>query len=114
MLGRFDKYLNEVGDDGICIVDNIPGGNQWKFLTDKFTRGLVMHGGKDERLERIKLYGTTCVGASHANSALDIALGTFRYCANNPANREACRLDDGTSLKADLGEAFAKRKEERP
>ena len=29
--------------------------------------------------------------ASHANSVMDIVLGSFRYCINNPKNKDAAR-----------------------
>jgi len=42
-------------------------------------------------LDRILLFASTCLGASHANSAMDIVLGAFRYCINNPRNEDAAR-----------------------
>lgn len=35
------------------------------------------------------MFASTCVGASHVASAMDIVLDRFRYCINNPQNFEA-------------------------
>jgi hypothetical protein len=34
------------------------------------------------KLERIYAYGATCDGASHLSSAVDVVLGSLRYCVN--------------------------------
>ncbi len=91
VIGRFNKYLIEKGDDGICIVDNLPVTRQFQYLSDKFSSGLQLSTGRTLRLDRIKLFGATCINASHANSAMDIILGSFRYCINNPCNIPAAR-----------------------
>lgn len=91
VIGRFNSYLISADDDGICIVDNLPVSKQFQYLSDKFTYGLQFGSGRNTRLERIKLYGATCINASNANSAMDIVLGSFRYCINNPANIDAAR-----------------------
>lgn len=90
-MGRFNKYLTEANDGGICIVDNLPVSKQFQYLSDKFSFGLQLYSGRNVRLDRIKLFGATCVNASHANSAMDIVLGSFRYCINNPNNIPAAR-----------------------
>ena len=43
------------------------------------------------KLDKILLFSSTCINASHACSAMDIVLGSFRYCINNPLNLEAAR-----------------------
>ncbi|MBU1339339.1 MAG: hypothetical protein KKD56_09745, partial [Acidobacteria bacterium] len=53
--------------------------------------GLHLRDGTDKALSRIKLFAASCVGASHANSAMDIVLGSFRYCINNPRNIDAAK-----------------------
>src|SRR5438876_5543885 len=31
VIGRFNLYLDEVGDDGICIVDNLPNRSEFRY-----------------------------------------------------------------------------------
>jgi len=90
VVGRFNRYLREVVDDrGICVVDNLPVKAGWKYLAEKFTKGLDLVTGNFVPLDRILLFAATCSNASHASSAMDIVLGSFRYCINDPANKEA-------------------------
>ncbi len=84
VIGRYNLYLQEIDDCGICVMDNLPGKSKdgYQYLAEKFTRGLVLSGGNNLRLTRIKLLATSCNNASHASSAADIVLGSFRYCIN--------------------------------
>jgi hypothetical protein len=91
VIGRFHTFLREIADDGMCIVDNLPTKKQFRYLSDKFCHGLILPTGREVPLPRIKLYASTCINASHANSAMDIILGTFRYCINNPSNIQAAK-----------------------
>jgi hypothetical protein len=91
VIGRYNQFLREALDNGICIVDNLPVTKQFRYLSEKFTQGLMLKGGQTVRLDRIKLFGATCINASHASSAMDIVLGSFRYCINDPANINAAR-----------------------
>ncbi len=91
VIGRYNHYLTQIGDDGICIVDNLPVSKQFQYLADKFSLGLQLRSGRNRRLNHILLFGSTCINAAHANSAMDIILGTFRYCINNPRNIPAAR-----------------------
>jgi len=91
VLGRFNYYLRQIGDHGICIVDNLPVASQFRYLSDKFTHGLNVQGQEPVRLDRVKLFAATCANASHAHSAIDIVLGSFRYCINNPRNADVAR-----------------------
>lgn len=91
VISRFNKFLEEVDGDGICVVDNLPNAAEYRYLTEKFSHGLRLPGGDTIRLKRIKLFASTRIGASHANSAMDIVLGSFRYCVNNPENPDAAR-----------------------
>ena len=90
VIGRYNKFLNGIGDDGICVIDNLPSMGQWQYLSEKFCTGLNLPNG-NQQLDRIKLFSATCVEASHANSAMDIVLGSFRYCVNDPQNLDAAR-----------------------
>lgn len=85
VIGRFHQYIAKVSDDGIVVIDNVPEGNQYQYLTRKFQVGLEVQG-RNFEIPRIKMFASTCVGASHANSAMDIVLGTFRFVLNNPTH----------------------------
>jgi len=89
VIGRFNKYLREIGDTGICVIDNLPEKKEFQYLSEKFIQGLNFPDGSRIDLDRIQLYASTCIGASHANSAMDIVLGSFRFCVNNPINVKA-------------------------
>ncbi len=91
VIGRFNKFLSENGAYGICLVDRLPIEGDYRYLTDKFVRGLDLDGGGYVPLDRICAFGSTCIGASHLSSAVDIVLGSFRYCINQPKNRDAAR-----------------------
>lgn len=91
VIGRFNKFLVEQNTYGICMVDRLPILGEYRYLTDKFTKGLDSSGGRHIILNRILLYGSTCINASHLASAVDIVLGSFRYCANEPRNIVAAR-----------------------
>jgi len=91
VIGRFNYFLDKIVNDyGMCIIDNLPQDIQYKYLSDKFLEGLKVQG-RTVRLSRIKLFAATCIGAAHANSAVDIVLGSFRYCINNPTNITAAK-----------------------
>jgi len=92
VIARYNKFLREEAEShGICIVDNLPVNSQWQYLTDRYSNGLELSTGTRLSLDRIELFGATCVGASDANSVMDIVLGSFRYCVNNPQNEDVAR-----------------------
>lgn len=90
VIGRYNKYLESVSEAGICVVDNPPITSQWKYLSDKFTKGLSVHE-QPVPLDKIKLFTASCINASHASSAMDIVLGAFRYSINNPNNKDLAK-----------------------
>jgi hypothetical protein len=55
------------------------------------SRWIDIEGDKKVRLNRVKLFTATCINGSHASSAMDIVLGTFRYCINQPKNIAAAK-----------------------
>ncbi len=91
VIGAFEKFLEEERTSGVCMIDRIPFDHPYSYLQEKFQRGLLFPGGRTRRLHRIKAFGFTCDGASHASSAVDIVLGSFRYCVNASENTEAAR-----------------------
>lgn len=91
VIGRYNKYLNDTDNYGICIMDNLPNGAEFNYIKTKFAKGLQLDSGDEKRLDRINLYASTRVGASHAASAIDIVLGSFRYAINNPCNETVAK-----------------------
>ena len=92
VIGRFNQYLQKINNSGICLVDSFPIEGESKYLKEKFTTGLKLQDGSSIDLENIKLFGNTGINASHVSSAVDIILGSFRYCINNPKNTAAASL----------------------
>lgn len=88
VLGRFQKYLAEKNSYGIVAVDSLPIDGQKKYLTEKHSNGLSLENSKIP-LDRIKLFTSTYIGASNLSSMIDIVLGGFRYCINEPRNYDA-------------------------
>ncbi|HEV3243872.1 MAG TPA: hypothetical protein VGZ31_05620 [Chthoniobacterales bacterium] len=89
VIGRFNRFLaEEAKDTGIVLIDTLPLKQQWQFLTEKFVKGLPLHTGGCTSLPRIRLYASTCLNASYLGSAIDVVLGSFRYCINAPSNRQ--------------------------
>ncbi|MDP1718634.1 MAG: hypothetical protein Q8L40_11220 [Burkholderiales bacterium] len=92
VIGKFNYFLTVLGSHGMVAVDRLPNGNEFSFLTDKFCHGLTFPDtGEKVPLDRIRLFSSTCMNASHASSAMDVVLGSFRYCINQPYNEDAAR-----------------------
>ena len=83
VLSRFNIFLEQKNDFGICLFDNLPINSNKRFISKKFSEGLSMKWGERINLENIYLYGFTSDNYSHINSAMDILLGSFRYCIND-------------------------------
>lgn len=91
VLAAFNIFLRENDTYGIVAVDRLASVAEYRYLTDKFCVGLNLQSGDSMRLERIKLFTSTCINASHVASAMDIVLGAFRYCINEPQNVDAAK-----------------------
>ena len=91
VIGKFNFFLNTVAADGVVVLDRLPQASEYSLLTDKFTKGLTFPDGQHVVLDRIRLFASSCSNASHASSAMDIVLGSFRYCINQPKNVPAAR-----------------------
>jgi hypothetical protein len=78
------KFLLRKKDYGIVVIDRLPGNDRaYDMLKRKFQQGLRMQStGNAVKLERVLLYATTCDGASHLSSAVDIVLGSLRWVVN--------------------------------
>jgi hypothetical protein len=91
VIGRFNHYCGLKDSYGAVVVDRLPAGGEYSYLTDKFTKGLEFPEDAAVTLDRIQLFAASTIGASHACSAMDIVLGSFRYCINEPKNVVAAK-----------------------
>jgi hypothetical protein len=91
VIGRFNHYCSVKDSSGAVIVDRLPAGVEYAYLTDKFQAGLEFPEDPPVRLDQIHLFAASTIGASHACSATDIVLGSFRYCINDPQNVDAAK-----------------------
>lgn len=87
----FELFLREEDATGMCIVDRLPFNGSFRYLKEKFQIGLTFPYGRHKKLEQIHLFAFSCVGASHACSAIDIVLGAFRYCVNERERQQVAR-----------------------
>lgn len=89
VIGKFNFFLQRNDAMGIVAMDRLPDGVEFDYLANKFSRGLKLQDGEVVDLDRIALFSSTCLNASHLSSAMDIVLGSWRYCINNPINTKA-------------------------
>jgi hypothetical protein len=90
-----DKFLKEKRSNGIVVIDRLPEDSRpYDMLRRKFQNGLsIDSSGYRFDLKNIVLYVSTCDGASHLSSAVDIVLGSFRWVVNQRRkNRENTEL----------------------
>ncbi|WP_143266232.1 MULTISPECIES: DUF3800 domain-containing protein [Amycolatopsis] len=95
VLVRFDGvFLREKSDIGVVIVDRLPDqARAYDMLRRKFQTGLeIASNGSKIELDRVLLYATTCDGASHLSSAVDIVLGSLRWVVNHSNNGPTTEL----------------------
>lgn len=91
VIGKFNFFLSQNASHGIVVVDRLPGAAEFSYLSTKFTEGLKFKGEDSVPLDRVKLFASSCCNASHISSAMDIVLGSFRYCINQPKNIDAAK-----------------------
>ena len=110
MLSAFHRFLKEENATGMCVVDRLPFDRGYQYLQEKFQTGLSFPSGGNLQLSRIHLFASTCDGASHASSAIDIILGAFRYCVNqrerNIAPREMLPVIVGMMWHKEVGDTL--------
>jgi len=86
VVGKFNHFLSLEDAKGICVVDRLPFQKGFDYLREQFQSGLTFcEDGEEEitvPLSNVMLFSTTCIGASHLSSIIDIVLGCFRYCVN--------------------------------
>lgn len=86
----FQRFLEEVDAYGLVAVDRLPMKSDYRYLVEKFQQGLN-YGKAHKHLDRICAFTSTCVGASHVSSVIDVVLGSFRFCVNERDNTKAPR-----------------------
>jgi hypothetical protein len=91
VIGRFNYFCTVTNSFGAVVIDRLPAGSEYAYLTDKFSKGLEFPEDAPVGLDRIHLFAASTIGASHACSATDIVLGSFRYCINDPKNLAAAK-----------------------
>lgn len=92
LLGKFNEFCGQQGvGPGVAMFDRMPIANEYAFFREKFSRGLTFPNTQDRRLENVIAYASTCDGASNLSSVMDIVLGAFRYCVNEPERDVAGR-----------------------
>jgi hypothetical protein len=75
----------------VVISDRLAKESQYPHMQEKFTKGLLYKGMPPKPLSNIGVFAASCINASHAASAIDIILGAFRYCVNNPKNPDLAK-----------------------
>lgn len=119
VIGKFQLFLTLENSYGIVAMDRLPDGVEFGYLAGKFSNGLTFESEPPVALDRITLLSSTCVNASHLASAMDIVLGAWRYCINDPKNVDAaqqmmgditrllwCRREGDTLHAAEKGLVF--------
>lgn len=91
VIGKFNTYLTLEKSHGLVAMDRLPKSTEFEYLAEKFTKGLSLPKGEAQELDRVVMFSSTCINASHLSSVMDIVLGTWRYCINQPLNAGAAR-----------------------
>ncbi len=91
VLGAFEDFLTEENATGICIFGHLPFTQPYKYINTRFQSGVTSDDGATRRLERIQLFSLSSTGASHVASAVDIVIGSLKYCLNEKEPSETCR-----------------------
>jgi len=76
----YHSLLEEEECKGVMLIDRAD--EQHAHLGSLFQKGLSSDKWHGTVSDRIVLFGMTSDNASHLSSAVDIALGAFRYCVN--------------------------------
>lgn len=75
------RFLSKEDSCGVISIDRLPPSYSHSHLESLFIDGVEI-GSRRQKLPRVIHYSVTSVGASHMNSLVDIALGSFRFCIN--------------------------------
>jgi hypothetical protein len=81
VFGKFNFFLWQEGEHGIVAVDRLPITADYRYLSERFCKGLGYTGGDRVALERIKLFSATCINASDRSATASTSLRTSRWRA---------------------------------
>lgn len=84
MLWQLNKFLNEAGTCSWVLQDRHPVEGEFPYYKQRFTESRPTFPNHNYKLTRVIGFASTCDGASHLSSLADIALGSYRFCINNP------------------------------
>lgn len=85
LAGSYHRLLRDEKSNGIFLIDR--DDKQYPVFEEGFRHG-IGGGNRFPISDRIHLFGQTANGASHLTSAVDIALGGFRFCVNQASRGE--------------------------
>jgi hypothetical protein len=91
VLGAFEDFLTEENATGICVFGHLPFTQPYKYLKTRFQSGVTSDDGTTRRLERVQLFSLSSAGSSHIASAVDIVIGSLKYCLDEKEPSETCR-----------------------
>lgn len=86
------SFLSAHNTYGAVIIDRLPSDQAFAMMKEKFQFGLK-YGQQTVPLDRIVMYATTCDGASHLSSAVDIVLGAFRWVVSRQDRPSTTRTE---------------------
>jgi len=80
VASKYHALLVDEGATGLMLIDRAD--EQHAHLGSLFQFGINIDNWKAPLSDKIVLFGMTANNESHLSSAVDIALGSFRYCVN--------------------------------
>lgn len=83
LLWQINKFLASEKSFAWVLQDRHPVEGEFAYYRQRFSESRPIHPDK-YKLDCIVGFGSTCDGASHLASIADIALGSYRFCINNP------------------------------
>ena len=84
ILWQINQFLTENNSYSLVLQDRHPVEGEFNYYKRRFMESHLEVKDVTHKLDRIVGFGSTCDGASHLSSVADIALGSYRFCLNNP------------------------------
>ncbi len=84
ILLKVNQFLKGVNDHCLVLQDRHPVEGEFQYYRRRFMESQPSDTACKFKLDRVLGFGSTCDGASHLASIADIALGSYRFCINNP------------------------------
>lgn len=83
LLWLVQNFLIETRSFAWVVQDRHPVTGEFDYYKRRFRESQPSNKNSSHKLDRIVGYGSTCDGASHLTSLVDIALGSYRFCLNH-------------------------------